>query len=44
MANIAFLRIDGKSSPQVRQKRLDKFNTTPTVAVLIMTTETGGVG
>lgn len=44
MADILFLRIDGKTPPQVRQERLDKFNTTSTVAVLIMTTGTGGVG
>lgn len=43
-SNIRYLRLDGTIPPDQRQSIVDRFNTDPTIDLLLVTTHIGGVG
>lgn len=43
-AGIAYLRLDGRMPPSQRMRVVHRFNTDPTIDVLLLTTKVGGLG
>ena len=44
MPGVSFLRLDGAMTPKARHDVVKRFNSDPTVEVLLLTTSVGGLG
>jgi SNF2 family DNA or RNA helicase len=42
--NHTYVRLDGSTSVEARQKLMDKFNTDPKLFIFILSTRSGGLG
>lgn len=44
MPSVTYMRMDGTTDPRYRQKIVSKFNSDPSIDVLLLTTKVGGLG
>lgn len=44
LPNVTFMRLDGSTEPRMRQQLVQKFNSDPSIDVLLLTTRVGGLG
>lgn len=44
LQNVSYMRLDGTTDPRMRQQLVTKFNSDPSIDVLLLTTRVGGLG
>ncbi|GMM37765.1 hypothetical protein DASC09_050900 [Saccharomycopsis crataegensis] len=44
LPNVTYMRLDGSTEPRMRQQLVTKFNSDPSIDVLLLTTRVGGLG